>query len=100
MAERKLAWVVDGLTGMTEKQLKGVMALTGEDVVAAVRIAARLPRSNQVSATRQQLVLVEDRSCFAEVCSGLQHVGAFLLLGQCSRVSCLAAGRNIHVRRH
>lgn len=47
-AAKQLDDVVSGLTHMSEKQLKAVSHLLGEEVVAAVQIAARLPRSNQV----------------------------------------------------
>jgi hypothetical protein len=42
--------LVSGMCSMTEKQLKAVAAAVCGDVIAdAVRLASRLPRSNQVS---------------------------------------------------
>ncbi len=46
--ERALRDLVVGMTKMTEKQLKAVQPVCGEAVVEAVKVAARLPRTNQV----------------------------------------------------
>eukprot|EP00197_Chlamydomonas_leiostraca_P003540 CAMPEP_0202875712 /NCGR_PEP_ID=MMETSP1391-20130828/27799_1 /ASSEMBLY_ACC=CAM_ASM_000867 /TAXON_ID=1034604 /ORGANISM="Chlamydomonas leiostraca, Strain SAG 11-49" /LENGTH=209 /DNA_ID=CAMNT_0049557439 /DNA_START=22 /DNA_END=647 /DNA_ORIENTATION=- len=61
--ERQLGEAVDGLAHMTEKQLKALSPLVGEQVLDAVRIAAKLPRSNQGRKRQEGLVakLLRDR---------------------------------------
>ncbi len=46
--------IVYGMCSMTEKQLQAVIPVCGEKFVAGVRIAASLPRSNQVRAQARQ----------------------------------------------
>ncbi len=55
LAALELKDIVYGMCAMTEKQLQAVIPICGEQFAAGVRIAASLPRSNQVRAFSAQI---------------------------------------------